>query len=145
MRRLLRTFGFPALACIALSVGFGAAAAARDCRPAALERLRAFAPQGFAIYQMMKDKTFFLGWISCDEAQLGLSTAVHESVHYITAENDAFPLVGGGQLQRPHEVSEFFAPARIAGKFKPSEFVTSYLRPGNASSSTDFLYLLDEL
>ena len=113
--------------------------------PAAIERLRAAAPEGFAIYQKIKDKTFFLNWISCDEARLGLPTAVHESVHYITAETDAFPLVGGGQLKRPHEVSAFFAPSLIAAKFKASDFVTTYLRPGAASSSGDFLYLLDEL
>src|SRR5262249_17761038 len=108
-------------------------------------RLRGSAPQGFAVYQAIQDKKFFLSWISCNEAQLGLSTAVHESVHYITAETDAFPLVGGGQLKRPHEVSEFFAPSLIAGKFKANDFVTTYVRPGSASSSTDFLYLLDEL
>ena len=111
----------------------------------AIERLHASAPEGFAIYQKIKDKKFFLTWISCGEAQLGLPTAVHESVHYITAETDAFPLINGGQLKRPHEVSAFFAPSLIAGKFKASEFVTTYLRPGRASSSTDFLYLLDEL
>src|SRR5262249_442432 len=38
-----------------------------------------------------------------------------------------------------------FAPARIAARFKANDFVTTYLRPGSASSSTDFLYLLDEL
>jgi hypothetical protein len=107
--------------------------------------LRDAAPDGFAIHQQIKDKKFFLSWLSCDEAQLGLSNAVHESVHHITAETDAFPLVGGGQLKRPHEVTAFFAPAQIAGKFKASDFVSTYLRPGRASSSTDFLYLLDEL
>jgi hypothetical protein len=127
-----------------LAAGFDPAAAG-DCRPGAIERLRASAPEGFAIYQAVKDKTFFLGWISCDEKQLGLPTAVHESVHYITAELDAFPLVHGSQLKRPHEVSAFFAPQLIAGKFKADDFVTTYLRPGSASSSTDFLYLLDEL
>jgi hypothetical protein len=141
MRRLLRSICFAALACMPL----GAAAQAGDCRPGAIERLRASAPEGFAIYQAIKDKKFFLGWISCGEAQLGLPTAVHESVHYITAELDAFPLVEGGQLKRPHEVSAFFAPRLIAGKFKANDFVTSYLRPGSASSATDFLYLLDEL
>jgi hypothetical protein len=120
-------------------------AAAGDCRQGALERLRASAPEGFAIYQAIKDKKFFLNWISCSEEQRGLPTAVHESVHYITAELDAFPLVQGGQLKRPHEASAFFAPALIAGKFKVSDFVATYLRPGSASSSTDFLYLLDEL
>ena len=125
--------------------GFHSAAEAGDCRPAAIERLQAAAPDGFAIYQKIRDKTFFLNWLSCGEAQFGLPTAVHESVHYITAETDAFPLVGGGQLKRPHEVSAFFAPSLVAGKFKANEFVSTYLRPGNASSSTDFLYLLDEL
>lgn len=130
---------------MAVAAGSGSAAQAGDCRPRALERLQASAPEGFAIYQAIKDKKFFLGWISCNEAQLGLSTAVHESVHHIAAELDAFPLVHGGQLKRPHEVSAFFAPSLIAGKFKTNEFVTTYLRPGAASSSTDFLYLLDEL
>ncbi|HEV7600075.1 MAG TPA: hypothetical protein VGO49_07415 [Bradyrhizobium sp.] len=128
-----------------LAAGLHSAAEAGDCRPRAIERLHAAAPEGFAIYQTIKDKKFFLNWISCDEAQLGLPTAVHESVHYITAETDAFPLLHGGQLKRPHEVSAFFAPSLIAGKFKANDFVTTYLRPGSASSSTDFLYLLDEL
>jgi hypothetical protein len=144
MRRLLRSISFAALACMPLAAGFDPAQAG-DCRPGAIERLRASAPEGFVVYQAIKDKTFFLGWISCDEEQLGLPTAVHESVHYITAELDAFPLVHGGQLKRPHEVSAFFAPQQIAGKFKANDFVTTYLRPGSASSSTDFLYLLDEL
>lgn len=144
MSRLLRLISFASLACLVLAARPGSAAAG-DCRPRALERLQAFAPEGYAIYQAIKDKKFFLGWISCDEAQLGLPTAVHESVHYVAAELDAFPLVHGGRLQRPHQVSAFFAPSLIAGKFKPNEFVTTYLRPGAASSSTDFLYLLDEL
>src|SRR4030088_2735090 len=143
MRRLLRSICFAALAWVA--AGFASAAGAAYCRPGAIERLRASAPEGFAIYQAIKDKTFFLGWISCGEAQLGLPTAVHESVHYITAETDAFPLVHGGQLKRPHEVSAFFAPQLIAGKFKANDFVTTYLQRGSANSSTDFLYLLDEL
>lgn len=122
-----------------------ASAAASDCRSAAIERLRASAPDGFAIYQQTRDKQFFLGWIICGEAGLALPTAVHESVHYITAETDAFPLLNGGQLKRPHEVSAFFAPSLIAARFKANDFVTTYLRPGAASSSGDFLYLLDEL
>ena len=142
MRRQLCFIALAALAC--LPPGLQPAAAA-DCRPAAIERLRAATPEGFAIYQQVKDKTFFLNWIDCAEAQRGLPTAVHESVHYITAETDAFPLVHGGQLKRPHEVSAFFAPALIAGQFKANEFVATYLRPGRASSSGDFLYLLDEL
>src|SRR3954467_12862918 len=132
MRRPLRSISFAALACMAL-IAVSHGAHADDCRPRAIETLRAAAPQGFALYQQIKDKAFFLNWISCDEAQLGLSTAVHESVHYIMAETDAFPLINGGQLKRPHEVSAFFAPSLIARKFKDNDFVTTYLRPGRAS------------
>src|SRR3954451_20128739 len=139
MRQLLRFIS------IAMLLGAPLAAAAADCRPTAIEQLRAAAPEGFGIYQRIQDKKFFAGWINCGEPQFALPTAVHESVHYITAETDAFPLTGGGQLKRAHEVSAFFAPSLIAGKFKPNDFVTTYLRPGSASSSTDFLYLLDEL
>jgi hypothetical protein len=141
MRRLLQFM----LAYTTLAAGFASTAIATDCRPAAIERLRTAAPEGFAIYQKIKDKAFFLGWISCEEAQMGLPTAVHESVHYVTAETDAFPLLAGGELKRPHEVSAFFAPSLIGGKFKPNDFVTTYLWPGSASSAADFLYLLDEL
>src|SRR3954453_15113340 len=144
MRRQLRSISLAALACVPLAAGLHPAEAG-DCRGGAIERLRTAAPEAFAIYQAIKDKAFFLGWISCDEKQLGLSTAVHESVHYITAELDAFPLLHGGQLKRPHEVSAFFAPQLIAAKLKANDFVPPYLRPGGASSATDFLYLLDEL
>src|ERR1043166_8467109 len=144
MRRLLRSLFLAGLVCMPAASGFDRVEAG-DCRVAAVERLRAAAPEGFAIYQAIKDKKFFLGWLSCEEAQLGLATAVHESVHYITAEIDAFPLVHGGQVKRPHEVSAFFAPSLIAPKFKASDFVTTYLKPGSASSASDFLYLLDEL
>src|ERR1043165_5823037 len=126
MRRLLRSISLAALACITLAAGLASAAQAEDCRRGAIEKLRSASPDGFAVYQQIKDKTFFLSWINCDEADLGLSTAVHESVHHITAENDAFPLVGGGEIKRPHEVSGFFAPSLIAGKFKASTFVSTY-------------------
>src|SRR5215208_3427661 len=112
MRRLRRSIFCAALVCLPLAGGLEAEAG--DCRPGAIERLQASAPDDFAVYQKIKNKQFFLSWINCDEAQLGLPTAVHESVHYITAETDAFPLVDGGQWKRPHEVSAFFAPSLIA-------------------------------
>jgi hypothetical protein len=145
MRRLLRSVSL-ALACLPFAAGFyPAAAAGNDCRPEAMRRLQASAPNGFAIYQKTQDRKFFINWITCDEDTLGLPTAVHESVHYITAETDAFPLINGNAVKRPHEVSAFFAPSVIAGKFKGTDYADTYLRPGKASSSTDFLYLLDEL
>ena len=145
MRPILRffIFGVAAYGLFAMIVPSDALAA--DCRKAAIASLRSLSPDGYAVYEQVQDKRFFLNWITCDDIQLGLATAVHESVHYITAHTDAFPLVDGGEVKRPHQVSEFYAPSRIASHFGASDFVTNYLKPGRASSSTDFLYLLDEL
>jgi hypothetical protein len=125
--------------------GTAAPAQAGDCRQNAIMQLKALAPDGYSVYELIDDKPFFRGWITCNDVQLGLSTAVHESVHYITTKHDAFLLVDGGEIRIPHEVSKFYAPSRIAGKFPPSGFVDTYLTPGKDSSATDFLYLLDEL
>src|SRR3982751_3770856 len=124
MRQLLRFIS------IAMLLGAPLAAAAADCRPTAIEQLRAAAPEGFAIYQKIQEKKFFAGWISCGEPQFALPTAVHESVHYITAETDAFPLTGVGQLKRPHEVSGFFAPSRLAALMA---FVALYVERAQTS------------
>jgi hypothetical protein len=144
MRRLSQCLLFAVLCSL---VGRGPAAAAQqtDCRQSAIGTLQALAHDGFSIYERMKDKKFFLNWITCDDVQLGLSTAVHESVHHLTADHDAFPLIDGGEVKRPHEVSRFFPPSAIARKFKSDDFVSTYLRPASSSSATDFLYLLDEL
>jgi hypothetical protein len=117
-----------------------------DCRERAVEKLRTLAPEGFAVYADIKDKKFFLSWISCDDLQLGLSTAVHESVHHLTEDNDAFPLIDGHELKRPHEMSGFYPPSAIAGKFGRNDmFAFTYLHPRRATSASDFLYLLDEM
>ena len=115
-----------------------------DCKAEALKALRG-SPDGAAVYQRISDKAFFRNWIACDAVMLGLPTAVHESVHFLTAESDAFPLVGGGEVARPHEVSDFYAPSKIASEFKAGDYSAIYLKPGRASSSSDFLYLLDEM
>ncbi|GJE60906.1 hypothetical protein [Methylobacterium trifolii] len=120
-------------------------AAAGDCKARAVDVLKAASPNGYAIFRQTKDKAFFRTWLDCDDAQFGLPTAVHESVHLITGEDDAYPLIGGGAVKRPAEGSTPFAPARIARHFRPSLFVTTYLRPGSATSASDFRYLLDEL
>jgi hypothetical protein len=122
------------------------AAPAADCRQKSMDYLKTLAPGGFAIYSRMNDKPFFFQWLKCEDIQLGLSTAVHESVHRLTHERDAFPLIDHGELRRPHEVSAFFPPSAIATKFERDDpFVSTYLGPGRASSASDFLYLLDEM
>jgi hypothetical protein len=121
-------------------------APATDCRQTSMDHLKALAPAGFAIYTRMNDKPLFFRWLKCEDLQLGLSTAVHESVHTLTQERDAFPLINHGELRRPHEVSGFFPPSVIATKFdRDDPFVSTYLGPHRASSASDFLYLLDEM
>jgi hypothetical protein len=128
-----------------LVFGSDPAFAGKDCQQTALDHLRATARDGYGVYRQISQPDFFKGFITCDDAQFSLPTAVHESTHFVTAETDAFPLVGGGAIARPHEVSKFFPPTRIANEFKADDYATIYLRLGKASSSTDFLYLLDEL
>jgi hypothetical protein len=121
------------------------AASNAACKERALDQLKALSPDGFLVYQEIKDKDFFRRWIDCSDAQLGLPTAVHESVHHLTQDHDAFPLLDLSYIKRPHDASKLMAPSVIAGKFEPSDLVASYLKPGTSSAASDFLYLLDEL
>lgn len=143
MRRVLQILALASL--LAASNPPASAEPAPKCQRQALEHLDAKAPDGTSIFKRINRPDFFLGWIDCEDAQFSLPTAVHESTHYITSEIDAFPLVGGGAVARPHEVSAFFPPARIADRFAPDDFVATYLGEGKASSATDLLYLFDEL
>ena len=144
MRKTVRTF-LCALVLQAAALPSAGPAAAGDCKAKAVDVLKAAAPNGAAIFRQTKDKAFFRQWLDCDDAQYGLPTAVHESVHLITGDTDAYPLIGGGSVKRPPENATLFAPSRIARHFRPSLFVSTYLRPGSATSAEDFRYLLDEL
>lgn len=115
------------------------------CREEALEQLKRYSATGYRIYERLDDKRMFTTWILCDERQRGLTTAVHEAVHMLTEQLDAFPLVDGGQIGRIAATEKFAKPGRIAAQFKQSDdFVRTYLLPGGASSADDFTYLLDE-
>ena len=138
MRLLFRS------AAIAVLVLAPLGASHADCWPKAIGVLKASSPDGYAIYRKTTPG-FFRGWIDCADAEFDLSTAVHESTHFVTGEADAFPLVGGGEVARPHEVSELMPPWRIAAQFGSDSYTDVYLKRGKASAATDFLYLLDEL
>lgn len=123
-----------------------AMAARTDCQPQALRDLERLSPQGYAIYRTIGDKRHFLRFLTCDDVVLGLATAVHESVHLLTSEKEAYPLIDGGMAKRPAESLRFFPPREVARKFGAGNmYVQTYLRPGAASSSADFRFLLDEL
>ena len=115
------------------------------CQTQALRELERLSPQGFAVYRAMPDKKFFTNWISCNGAQLSLTTAVHESVHFLTESKNGYYLLDGSVLRRPPELSKLARPKQIAGAFKSDTYVQTYLRPGNATSAVDLTYLLDEL
>jgi len=122
------------------------AATRTDCQPQALRDLERLSPRGHAIYERMRDKKQFLAFLTCDDVQLGLSTAVHESVHMLTEQLDAYPLIDGGQVPRQHVVSQFYPPREVAGKFNAGDsYVQTYLRRGAATSADDLMFLLDEL
>lgn len=143
MRRVLQATAVAVLA-VAWSPAF--AATRTDCQPQAIRDLQRLSPRGHAIYLAMADKRQFLRFLTCDDVVLGLSTAVHESVHMLTGEKDAYPLIEGGSIQRPSEGLRFFAPRAVAKKFDQRDiYVQNYLRHGGASSADDFRFLLDEL
>lgn len=108
--------------------------------------LARLSPEGHAVYTAATDKKFFMNWITCDDVQLGLATAVHETVHMLTEEKNAYPLISGGSIKREHALSSFYAPREVAKRFDGgSTYVQTYLMPNAASSADDFTYLLDEL
>jgi hypothetical protein len=132
-------------ACLAV-VSVAEAAPRGDCRAQAVRDLERWSPDGYAVYAAMRDKADFLRWITCDDVQLSLTTAVHESVHLLTHEKDGYPLIEGGVLRRPKDLVRYYAPRGIAGRFDAGDmFVKTYLGRGAASSADDFTYLLDEL
>jgi hypothetical protein len=123
-----------------------AAAAGTNCHDKAIRDLKRLAPDGYAIYVAIEPKSSFLDWVTCDDVQLGLTTAVHETVHLLTAEHDSYVLISGDQITRIEETPKLFEPQSIAGQFdNNSTFVETYLKPGAASSATYLRYLLDEL
>jgi hypothetical protein len=131
--------------CVAFAGSLSNAAAA-PCHAPALEQLSRLAPEGYQVYRRAKDKKFFTDWISCDNVQLGLTTAVHETVHMITEEENAYPLIDGRHLPRVPERRPLFPPKLAAGGFDPaSTYVETYMKPGAATSAEEFGYLLNEL
>ncbi len=143
MHKLVRA---TAVALLVVAASPALATPRTDCQPQAIRDLQRLSPQGHAIYSAMTDKKQFLLFLACDNVQLGLATAVHESVHMLTEQKDAYPLIGGGSIKRVHEVSRFYPPREIARKFDQGDiYVQTYLRRGSASSADDVMYLLDEL
>jgi hypothetical protein len=143
MRKVVRA---ASAALLAVVWAQGALAAQTGCQPQALRDLERLSPQGHSVYKAISDKRHFLRFLTCDDVVLGLSTAVHESVHLLTSEKNAYPLVDGGVAKRPSENLRFFPPREIAGKFDGRDtYVQTYLKRGAASSADDFRFLLDEL
>jgi hypothetical protein len=115
-----------------------------SCQPKAISDLKRLAPEGYAIYA--KATPTFMDWLKCEDATRELSTAVHETVHHLTNEMDAYLLISGKKIPRVPETKAFYQPHLIAGNFDPqSTFVTMYLAKDAASSGIYFRYLLDEL
>lgn len=116
-----------------------------QCVDKALATLKRLSPTGYAVYQRIRNKKSFTTWILCDEMQRGLTTGVHETVHMLTDQLNAYPLIDGRTLPRLAITDKLARPGLIAARFNPSdEFVKTYLLPGAASSADYFTYLLDE-
>jgi hypothetical protein len=135
-----------ALVLLALGLSIGQGHSATPCQTEALETLRRAVPEGHRIYERLNNKEDFLTWIDCTNLQSALTTAVHEGVHALTSEIDAYPLIDGRKIPRIGESGAYFAPKLIARQFSAgSTFVSTYLKSGGATSADEFGFLLDEL
>lgn len=150
---MLKWFIVPILiGSLTMSVAVDAAPKRPNCEASLLATLKQYVPEGFRIYRQLSDKSQFTTWFQCQDGVLDLATAVHESVHVLTEEQNAFPLVSGKTLARPLSASAFPRPKRIAREVEAllgqkDIFLQTYLGSASdaVSSADDFLYLLDEL
>lgn len=130
-----------AMVCLPLS-----ATATVACIADAMAHLKRSVPEGVVIHDKLQRKDDFTRWITCDDVHNGLATAVHEGVHILTEEINAYPLISGGTAVRVAPSARLFPPRNLAGLFKSrSTFVQTYLKPGAATSAEEFGFLLDEM
>jgi hypothetical protein len=124
-----------------------AAEPSKACIAEALANLKSTLPEGFSIYERLKQKSVFTFFIKCgDEIQLGMTTAVHEGVHGLTSELNAYPLINGQSVPLVGNQRALFRPGLVAPKFNAqSAYVSTYLMPGQATSADEFGFLLNEL
>lgn len=135
-----------AVACTLQTAAATGSGPGAHCRDVALRHLQRLHPPGFAVYVQMRRKGDFFVWLQCEDLQLDLATSVHESVHMLTEELDAYPLIDGRRLARVGEDPQLMAPGRVARRFDArSTYVQTYLLAGAASSAQHFGYLLDEM
>lgn len=131
-------------------LGVSTAAAAdppKACVERALGYLRQALPEGYSIYDRLKNKSVFTFFLKCgDDVQLGMTSAVHEGAHGLTSELNAYPLINGGVVPLVGDMKSLFRPGLVAPRFnKSSAFVSTYLMPGAATSADEFGFLLNEL
>jgi hypothetical protein len=83
------------------------------------------------------------------DIQTDIATGVHESVHRVTGDTSAFPLIGGGSIPVREAGWHMVAPRILVGPSFPADdiYAMTYLSTGDghASASDYFNSLLDEL
>lgn len=127
-------------------LGAAAAVQSSKCTKTHLETLRRTVPEGYVIFDKLKDKSVFTVWFKCENQQLEFTTGIHEGTHILTREINAYPLINGQTVAMVGEIRQLFRPGLLAPRFNPaSAYVENYLMPGQASSADEFGYLLDEL
>lgn len=111
-------------------------------------------PEAFQLYRQLDDRKAFTQFFDCKNPMMGLPTAIHEGVHAYNFQVNGYamlPMPGRTQAVLPRSplTERMPAPGKVlAGRKWPGvepAFVTTYLKPGAASSAQDFTYLLDEL
>lgn len=127
--------------------------ASEECVNESNSLISQYSTTGVKVRNLMGDeKESFEIWFNCDDTDrtmmlISMTTAIHESVHYLTDVLNAYPLINNSKapmvdsdsLPPPHKVNYLFN--------KKETLVEIYLTEGDetASSSDHFNFLLNEM
>lgn len=124
-----------------------------ECQRQAMHVLETMNADGERTVKRLQDKSVFAAYLNeCANLYADLTTAVHESNHALTEQLDAYQLVSGELVKRPHEAERYFPAKEIAPELAKrlgtkDDTFKLYVEgsEGSASSTGNFLYFLDEL
>lgn len=125
------------------------------CHDSYLSFLKEKSEEGYRVYDIRKDIpghiSFFFFWIKCDKNSkiLEIATAVHETVHKLTDDFDAYPQINGTMLKRIPETEKMMPIYKIRSKIRPyvaDMIYETYLtkKSNTTDSASDMTLFFDE-
>lgn len=131
---------------LALLLFFGMTVSSLACDKLSLiSQMRSAYPYGYSVYLKMKNngtENEFLQFVDCELPSVSLATAIHESIHHLSIDNNVYITIENGRLKRLVRPT-WKAPKEMSKMFSSDEYVDNYI-VGGASSSQEIEYLIEE-